>query len=103
MNQPISNICPLRAIADIGTTNGPAVCVEERCAWWDCLARSCCMVSGADYLRDVADQLDGLNIALEHEKTAHAATNNMDGDGEKQTLAGPVFTSTITENGGNVK
>ena len=34
MRVPSTDICPLRAIAAIGTNSGPAVCIEDRCAWF---------------------------------------------------------------------
>ena len=52
MRELPTNICPLRAIAPIGATSGPAVCVEERCAWWD--GSHCAMLS-------LAFSLDSLN------------------------------------------
>lgn len=34
MREPPTNICPLLAIANRGTSSGPAVCLKERCAFW---------------------------------------------------------------------
>ncbi|MDE7261140.1 MAG: hypothetical protein K2N78_03630 [Oscillospiraceae bacterium] len=60
MRQPPTNICPLLAIAGIGGNNGPAVCLEDCCAWWDHLAGSCCIAAGAGALQDIAASLEEL-------------------------------------------
>ena len=59
------NICPLMAIASIGNDRGPAVCLEDRCAWWDHLGRSCWIASGADCIREASNQIAALTITLE--------------------------------------
>lgn len=51
MKELPTNICPLRAIAPIGATDGPAVCIEERCAWWD--GNNCAMLSLAESIGDL--------------------------------------------------
>ncbi len=61
MNQP-TNICPLLAIASIGTASGPAVCLGERCAWYDCAGSECAMVTAAIAVREVAENLEGLSV-----------------------------------------
>ena len=81
----IPKICPVLAV---GNPVHMAKCREDGCAWWDHLAGSCCMVSGADYLRDVADQID----ALSRTKKAPASAANAGGGGE-QNLPGTDSTS----------
>lgn len=60
MRQPPNNICPLLAIARIGTSSGSIECIEDRCAWWDHLAGSCCVAAGADALQGIAASLEEL-------------------------------------------
>lgn len=48
MRQPPTNICPLRAIASIGTSSGPAECIEDCCAWWSAAADECAVVALAE-------------------------------------------------------
>ena len=92
-------ICPVLLL------NAPvhmAKCRGDNCAWWDDLAGACCMASGADYIRDVADALSILILAIqEHEKSPAGAANA--DEGKVDTSDQTVSTSTITENGGNVK
>ena len=59
----MSKICPLlfASAADIEDFE----CRPDRCAWWDRLAGTCCLVSGADNIREAANQLNALNIILE--------------------------------------
>ena len=57
MRQPPTNICPLMALVG---NNGPAICPEDRCAWWDHLAGSCCIAAGADALQSMAASLEEL-------------------------------------------
>lgn len=58
MRQPPTNICPMLAIAGIGSTsNGPAVCLMDRCAWFDYGENGCAVVSLADHIADVAAEL----------------------------------------------
>lgn len=47
MNQPPVNICPLRG----------NYCIEDRCAWYNCAASECAVVSIADSLSDAAAEL----------------------------------------------
>ncbi len=82
----IPKICPVLAV---GNPVHMAKCREDGCAWWDHLAGSCCMVSGADYLRDVADQID----ALSRTKKAPASAANAGGGGVEQNLPGTDSTS----------
>lgn len=55
MRQPPNNICPLLAIACIGTSE----CIEDRCAWWDYGENGCAVVSIADSIAEVAAELEG--------------------------------------------
>lgn len=56
MKQPPTNICPLLAIASIGSTSGgPSVCIEERCAWWSLADCECALLAIADAIREVGD------------------------------------------------
>lgn len=108
MRTPPTNICPLIATAGIGSFgSGPAVCIENRCAWWSYLAGACCIAAGADYIRDAADQLDALNTALDtlvqKKNTAPSAANTESGGKVEQSLTTSDSTSTINENGGFVK
>ena len=82
------NICPLLAIAGVGGTNNPAVCIEDRCAWWTI---SHCAVL------DITFSLDELV-----QKEAVVSVRSTD-DGKVEQISTAVSTSTITENGGNVK
>lgn len=112
--RPPFDICPLMAIANIGSSS-PSVCPGNRCAWWSCMSESCCIASGADSIQDTANQIAALTISLE-ELTSKSqtfgilqnnglpgATNTEQAKGGKQTLTDAVSASTITENGGFVK
>lgn len=56
MRQPPTNICPMLAIAGIdSTSDGPAVCLMDRCAWWDYADSECAIVSLAAKLEGAAD------------------------------------------------
>ncbi len=48
MKQAPTNICPLLSIAGIGRNDGPSVCLEDCCAWWDYVANECAIVSLAE-------------------------------------------------------
>lgn len=66
MREPPANICPLMAIAAIGTTSAaPSVCLGPRCAWWDFGGNECVMVTAATALGEVAANLEEMQ-----EKTA---------------------------------
>lgn len=54
MREPPINICPLLAIAGAGGTSGPAVCLQERCAW--AYEGGCALVS-------IARSLDSLDTS----------------------------------------
>lgn len=58
MNQPPVNVCPLLAIAGIGSGGGPAVCIEDRCAWWGYAGSECVMVTAAIAAREVAENME---------------------------------------------
>lgn len=60
MNQPM-NICPLLAIASIGTSSGPAVCVEGRCAWWGTWVGPADLTYGQCALQSIAESLSSLD------------------------------------------
>ncbi len=70
MREPPTNICPLLAIAGTGTTGGPAVCLGERCAWWDFGGNECVMVTTATALGEVAANLEDMQ-----QKTAASDSN----------------------------
>lgn len=55
MSQPPTNICPLLAIAAIGTSRGPSVCIKECCALWDFGENECVLHSIADAIRERAE------------------------------------------------
>lgn len=58
MRQPPTNICPLLAIAGIGSTSGgPAVCLMDRCALWNCSANECAVVCIAESIATIAAEL----------------------------------------------
>ena len=57
MKQPPSNICPLFAIAGVGSV--PAECIGDRCAWFDYGQNECVIFSIADNIKDAADKLEG--------------------------------------------
>lgn len=58
MNQSPTNICPLLAIAGLGGTNSPAVCIQERCAWWR--DTECAIVAVPDKLDEPS--FDGITL-----------------------------------------
>ena len=93
MKEP--KICPLLAV---GNPVHMAKCREDGCAWWDHLAGSCCMASGADYLRAVSDSLEELTSAKSQalgnlQQKAPVSATNTNGGGVEQTLTGPDSTS----------
>lgn len=47
------SICPLIAIAASVENANSALCLSDRCAWWDCLENGCC-------LRAIAASIQGL-------------------------------------------
>ncbi len=53
MRQPPVNVCPLLVIAK----SNPAVCLEDRCAWWDYASNGCAAASIASGLTDVTAEL----------------------------------------------
>lgn len=55
MRELPTNICPLLAIASIGSNSGPSVCIGERCALWDFADNECTLVSIPVAIRKVAD------------------------------------------------
>lgn len=76
MRQPPSNVCPLLLIAGIGSFDSPAVCIEERCAWWNYPG---CIMSGiVEELGNVGASLDYVTRAIE--KTAPSVTSTESGD-----------------------
>lgn len=80
MREPPTNICPLLAIAGIGGTNSPAVCIQERCALWDFGGNECTIVTVAVAAREAAESLEECAAVLEAcKKTALDATNIQDG------------------------
>ena len=61
MRQPPTNICPMFAIAG---TSGPAECITDSCAWWDCAASECAIVSLAAEL-ELSRILQGYGYPVE--------------------------------------
>lgn len=56
MGEPLTNICPLLAIASINrNSSGAAVCIEECCAFWSYGDCECVVHTIADAIREVAD------------------------------------------------
>lgn len=55
MREPPTNICPLLAIASIGSTSGPSVCVKDRCALFSLADGECALLAIADAIREVGD------------------------------------------------
>lgn len=101
----IPKICPLLAV---GNPVHMAKCREDGCAWWDHLAGSFCIASGADYLRAVSDSLEELTsnshaLGYLQQKGLPSATNTEQAEGGNQGLPDTDSASTIHENGGNVK
>lgn len=75
MREPPTNICPLVAIAGIGSTSAtPPVCLGSRCAWWDFCGNECALVSAAVALGEVAANLEDIQ-----EKTAASDSNTDSG------------------------
>lgn len=60
MREPPTNICPLIAIADIGSSNTASVCLGTRCAWWDFGGNECVMVTAAIALGEVAANMEDM-------------------------------------------
>lgn len=56
MREPPIDICPMLAVASIGSTSGPAVCIRERCAWWDPAGSECAIAAIASAVRDRNEQ-----------------------------------------------
>lgn len=101
----IPKICPLLAV---GNPVHMAKCREDGCAWWDQLAGACCMASGVDYLLAVSDSLEELTsksqtFGILQNNGLPGAANTEQAGGGKQGLPDTDSTSTIHENGGNVK
>jgi len=55
MKQPPTNICPLLAIASIGS-NGQPVCIKDRCALFSLADGECALLAIADAIRDGSTQ-----------------------------------------------
>ena len=98
MRQPPSNVCPLLLIAGIGSFDSPAVCIEERCAWWN--YPGCIMSGTVEELGNIACGLDDIARVI---KSTPVSAANADEGAVEQNLPGTVSTSNITENGGFVK
>lgn len=58
MKEPPTNICPLMAIADIGSSGTAPICLGTRCAWWDFGGNECVMVTAAAAIGEVAANLE---------------------------------------------
>lgn len=54
MRELPTNICPLLAIASIGSTSGPAVCVKDRCALFSFVDSKCALLAIADAIREAS-------------------------------------------------
>lgn len=90
-------LCPLQSIGQAE----PVPCAEGLCAWWDGIAGFCSVLAGAEYIRDVAEQVCDLAIILERmEKNAPASAANTDRGKSGTDLTGPVSASNDTENQG---
>ena len=89
MKQPPTNICPLLAIAGIGSFDSPAVCIAERCAWWN--HPGCVMFGIAEQLTGIAASLE----AMEPKKAAPSVSSTESGRAE-QNLTGTVTASDDT-------
>ncbi|MBD5130475.1 MAG: hypothetical protein HDT43_11250 [Ruminococcaceae bacterium] len=86
------NICPLLAV---GNPVHMSKCREDGCAWWDRLGGACWIASGADCIREAANQLNALNIIIEaqgQEESPASAANAGEGEGGTD-LTGPNSTS----------
>ncbi len=60
MRQPPTNICPLLAIANAARCDThAATCLEERCAWWSCVAGECAITSINDIAADRKEEPNG--------------------------------------------
>ena len=55
MKQPPTNICPLLAIASIGSTSGPPVCVKDRCALFSLADGECALLAIASAIRETGN------------------------------------------------
>ncbi len=51
-----TNICPLLAIASIGNSRGPSVCIEERCAFWNFGDNECAIHAIASAIREAGGE-----------------------------------------------
>lgn len=61
MRKPPTNICPLMAIAGIGSSSTAApVCLGPRCAWWDFGGNECVIITAATALGEVAANLEDM-------------------------------------------
>lgn len=47
-----------RKVCPLDTDDISVLCCGDKCAWWDSLSGRCCIASGADAIRDVADRID---------------------------------------------
>jgi len=56
MREPQTNICPLLAIASIGSNSGPPICVEERYAFWSFGDSECAIHAIASAIREVGGE-----------------------------------------------
>ena len=105
MRQMPTNFCPLRAIAAIGSSSGPALCIEDRCAWFHIQVDTeyeeadgmCCMIRIAEALATNCQALGNLP-----KNGLPGATNTEQAEGGTD-LTVPDSTSSIHGNGGNVK
>lgn len=81
MREPPINICPLLAIAGVGETNRPAICVQDHCALWDFGGNECVIVTAAVAAREIAENLEECAAVLEAYKknAAPSAANTEDG------------------------
>ena len=49
-----AKVCPLMSVGRFA----PAPCAGKSCAWWNELARMCCMAYGVDCLRCIGDDME---------------------------------------------
>ena len=65
MREPPTNICPLLAIASIGSTGyNPAACIQDRCALWNYVGLECSLVSIPFAIQEISCDLIGIEGAL---------------------------------------
>lgn len=54
-----------RKVCPLDTDDISAPCCEDKCAWWDSLSGHCYIATGADAIRDVANNIDVMCTILD--------------------------------------